>query len=129
MFPVWLILGALDGAILVVLGAAGSHGAIQDPELVRLFALAADYQGWHAVALLAIGLGGGRVEGGGRRLIHFAAAAFLVGTILFSGSLYVHAFTGVAPIPMAAPFGGGFLILGWLLLIATGVVLLRNRRD
>ncbi len=37
MFPVWLILGALDGAILVVIGAAGSHGAIQDPELVPPF--------------------------------------------------------------------------------------------
>ncbi len=129
MLPIWLILGALDGAALVVIGASGNHGAIQDPELVRLFALAADYQGWHTVALLAIGLGGGRVEGGVRRLFHLGAAALVVGTILFSGSLYVPAFTGVAPIPMAAPFGGAFLILGWLLLAAAGIALVRQRRD
>ena len=53
----------------------------------------------------------------------------LVAQELGAGSLYVHAFSGVAPIPMAAPFGGAFLILGWLLLAAAGIALVRQRRD
>lgn len=129
MLPVWLFLGALDGAALVVIGASGSHGVIADADLVRLFALAADYQGWHAVVLVAIGFGGGRASGGARWLMHLAAAAFLVGSVLFSGSLYLHAFTGVVLVPMATPLGGGFLILGWLVLAAAAIVWWRRATD
>ena len=44
MLPIWLFLAALDGMTLVIIGAAGGHGVIEDPALVRLFELAADYQ-------------------------------------------------------------------------------------
>jgi uncharacterized membrane protein YgdD (TMEM256/DUF423 family) len=126
MLPFWLLLGALDGAALVVIGAAGSHGVIEDPARVRLFGLAADYHAWHALALVTIGFAGGRATGGARRLLHATAMAFFVGTILFSGSLYVHALTGGVAVPMVTPLGGGILILGWIFLAAAGTSLMRK---
>jgi uncharacterized membrane protein YgdD (TMEM256/DUF423 family) len=129
MLPIWLFLAALDGAALVMIGAAGGHGVIEDPALVRLFALAADYQAWHGVALLAIGLAGGRASGLPRRLLHATAAAFLVGTVLFSGSLYVHVLTGAVPIPVLTPLGGGIFIVGWFVLAAAGLSLMRRHDD
>ena len=128
MLPIWLFLAALDGMALVIIGAAGGHGVIEDPARVRLFGLAADYQAWHGVALLAIGLAGGRASGLPRRLIHVTAGAFLLGTGFFSGSLYLHALTGAAPIPVLTPVGGGILIVGWFVLAVTGLTLI-GRRD
>ena len=127
MLPTWLFLAALDGMALVIIGAAGGHGVIEDPELVHLFALAADYQAWHGLALLAIGLAGGRASGRPRRLIHVTAGAFLLGTVLFSGSLYLHALTGAVPIPVLTPLGGGILIVGWLVLAVAGLTLIGRR--
>jgi uncharacterized membrane protein YgdD (TMEM256/DUF423 family) len=128
MLPIWLFLAALDGMALVIIGAAGGHGVIEDPARVRLFGLAADYQAWHGVALLAIGLAGGRASGLPRRLIHVTAGAFLLGTGFFSGSLYLHALTGAAPIPVLTPVGGGILIVGWFVLAVAGLTLI-GRRD
>ncbi|MDA0369436.1 MAG: DUF423 domain-containing protein [Proteobacteria bacterium] len=127
MSPVWIVLAALDGAALVVLGAAGGHGVISDPALIRLFDTAADYQAWHMLALLGIGFGGGRLFGTAKWLISAAGAAFLVGSALFCGSLYVHALSGSAPLPWAAPIGGTIMILGWVALAAAGLALLRAR--
>lgn len=129
MLAIWIFLAALDGAALVMIGAAGGHGVIEDPGLMRLFALAADYQAWHGVALLAIGLAGGRVSGLPRRLLHATAIAFLLGTVLFSGSLYVHALTGTVPIPVLTPLGGGIFIVGWFVLAAAGLSLMRRGDD
>jgi uncharacterized membrane protein YgdD (TMEM256/DUF423 family) len=112
---------------LVIIGAAGGHGVIEDPALVHLFGLAADYQAWHGLALLAIGLAGGRASGLPRRLIHVTAGAFLLGTVLFSGSLYLHALTGAVPIPVLTPLGGGILIVGWFVLAVAGLTLIGRR--
>jgi uncharacterized membrane protein YgdD (TMEM256/DUF423 family) len=129
MLPIWIVLAAVDGAALVITGAAGGHGVIEDPALVRLFALASDYQAWHAVVLLAIGLAGGRAAGLSQRLVHGAAVAFLLGTVLFSGSLYAHALIGSVPISGLTPIGGGILIVGWILLALAGLSLLFRRED
>jgi uncharacterized membrane protein YgdD (TMEM256/DUF423 family) len=124
----WLVIAALDGAAFVVIGAAGGHGVIADATLQRLFDTASDYHAWHALALLAVAMGQGRLEGAARRLASVAAMLWLVGTVLFSGSLYIHAFIGAAPIPAATPVGGASLIFGWLVLAAAGLVVLRRSR-
>ena len=126
MLPIWIILAALDGITLVIIGAAAGHGVIEDPALVGLFELAADYQAWHGLALLAIGFGGG-TTGLSLRLINLAGGAFLLGTVLFSGSLYLHALTGAAPIPVLTPLGGGTLIAGWLVLAIAGATVIGRR--
>ncbi|MEQ8249137.1 MAG: DUF423 domain-containing protein [Alphaproteobacteria bacterium] len=126
MLPIWILIAAVDGAAFVVIGAAGSHGVIADPSLGRLFDTASDNHAVHALALLAIGFAGGRLNGAARGLVHTAAAAFLIGSGLFSGLLYFHAFAGSSPLPWLTPIGGALMILGWLALAAAGAVTLRR---
>jgi len=73
-------------------------------------------QGWHALALLAIGLWAPR----GGLLAHSAGAAFVVGTPVFCSAVYSHGITGVSW-GFVAPLGGTMLILGWLLLAASAL--------
>lgn len=124
----WLVIAALDGGAFVVIGAAGGHGVIADAALQRLFDTASDYHAWHALALLAVAMGHARLEGAARRLASVAAALWLAGTILFSGSLYLHALGGASPLPAATPVGGACLIVGWLVLAAAGFVAWRGAR-
>ena len=125
--PLWLIVAGLDGALLVVLGAAGAHGIETGGDAEDLFQTATQYHAWHALALAVIGFGGGRVEAAAGRLVHAAGALFLAGTILFCGVLYIRAFGGGGLFPMAAPIGGTLLILGWLAVAAIGALALRAR--
>ena len=72
-------------------------------------------EGWHALALLATGLWAERRGG----LTHWAAAAFLLGTVLFCGAVYSLALAGISLGP--APTGGTILIAAWLLLTAAAI--------
>jgi uncharacterized membrane protein YgdD (TMEM256/DUF423 family) len=109
----------LNGALAVAVGAAAAHVASDIPNARELLRTGSDYQLWHALALLATALLLERTPGWGRRLAGAAAAAFALGVLLFSLSLYWAAFGGRAA---AAPFGGSLLILGWLLLAAAGAL-------
>lgn len=116
----WLTVGALCGLLTVALGAFGAHGlkARVDPALLMNWRTGADYLGLHALAILACGLVLlQRPETG---LIALAAAAFLLGVCLFSGSLFAMTLTGLRQLGMITPIGGFMLILGWALL-ALGV--------
>ncbi len=130
--PLWLIIAGLDGAVLVVLGAAGAHGVTSGGDAEGLFDTATQYQAWHALAIAMIGFAGGRAEPAAGRTVHAAGALFLAGTVLFCGSLYIRAFGGAGLFPMAAPIGGTLLILGWLAVAAIGGLeqfrVVRNRR-
>jgi uncharacterized membrane protein YgdD (TMEM256/DUF423 family) len=69
-------------------------------------------QGWHALALVAVGLWAGGRGGGG--WTDAAGAAFAVGALLFCGAVYLRALAGVS-LGMVAPVGGTLLMAGWLL--------------
>ena len=125
--PLWLIVAGLDGALLVLLGAAGAHGIEAGGDAEDLFQTATQYHAWHALAIAVIGFGGGRAEGAMRKAVHTAGGLFLLGTILFCGTLYIRAFGGLGLFPMAAPIGGTLLILGWVALTALGALALRAR--
>jgi uncharacterized membrane protein YgdD (TMEM256/DUF423 family) len=112
----WIAIGAISGALAVVLGAAGAHalrGRVSEGDLEG-WKTGVLYQVLHALALIVFGL---FVEGR-RRDGHGASSlpgwGFLLGTLLFSGALYVHALTESAAVLHAAPFGGGCLIAGWI---------------
>lgn len=115
----WLILAGLNGAVFVALGAYGAHGLGDAPQAQRWFDIALRYHGWHATALLAVALW--TADGPRRRLRHGAAALFVVGTILFCGSLYRMALADLPLFAGAAPIGGASFILGWLTLAAAGL--------
>jgi uncharacterized membrane protein YgdD (TMEM256/DUF423 family) len=117
---IWLLIGAMNGLAAVMAGAYGRHGAL-DPAGREYFAIAAEYQMMHAVALLSVAWLAGREGKPWLSPVHLAGCAFTLGVFMFSGSLYGLAITGLVPVEGAAPAGGMLLILGWGCLIATGV--------
>jgi uncharacterized membrane protein YgdD (TMEM256/DUF423 family) len=108
-------LGALSGALAVALGAFAAHGlrARLSADALATFETGARYHMYHALALLAVAWASGRWPGPWARA---AGWLFVAGTVLFSGSLYLLAVTGVRGLGAITPFGGLAFILGWLAL-------------
>jgi uncharacterized membrane protein YgdD (TMEM256/DUF423 family) len=111
----FLALGALSAGVSVAAGAFGAHAlkARLSPDLLAVFETGARYEMYHAMGLLAVGWVASRWPGGA------AAAAgwlFLAGTVLFSGSLYALALSGVRWLGAITPFGGVAFIAGWVAL-------------
>ena len=108
-------LGALSAFIGVALGAFAAHGLKSrlDPAMLVTFETGVRYQMYHALGLLAVGWACTRWPG-------WASAAsgwlFVAGTLLFSGSLYALALTGVRWLGAITPFGGVAFLAGWLCL-------------
>lgn len=117
----WLTIAGIDGALMVALGAYGAHAFAGDPQGQAWFDTALRYQAWHALALLAVALLAGRLSGLAGRLAAAAGGLFVVGTLLFCGTLYLLAFGGGRLFPLSAPLGGGAFILGWLALAGAGL--------
>lgn len=110
----------LAGAVLAGLGvAAGAFGAhalkpLLSVEMLAVFETAVRYQMYHALALLLTGaLLDRSVAPGGRKCLRLAGRLFLAGTLLFSGSLYLLAASGVRWLGAITPVGGVCLIAGW----------------
>jgi uncharacterized membrane protein YgdD (TMEM256/DUF423 family) len=109
---VLLVLGALSLAAATGLGAYASHGltGVLDARQLNSLLTAIDYQFYHSLGLLAVGILNDRKP----QIAWLAAGGlFVAGIVLFSGGIYASTF--VAPwLSSAAPFGGIFYILGWL---------------
>ncbi|HET6779382.1 MAG TPA: DUF423 domain-containing protein [Gemmatimonadales bacterium] len=112
----FLTLGALSGLISVAAGAFGAHALRDrlDPESLSVFETAARYQMYHALALLAAAWAASRSP---EALPKWAGWCFVVGTVLFSGSLYALALTGTRWLGAITPLGGVAFMLGWLCLV------------
>lgn len=108
-----LQVGALSGALAILLGAFGAH-ALKDwlkPADLVIYETGVRYQMYHALALCLCGLLAGSLPSRAQRL---AAHAFLWGTVLFSGSLYVLVATDTRWLGAITPVGGALLFLGWI---------------
>lgn len=99
----------------MAMAAFTAHG-ISDAVALRIVSSGVQMQGWHALALLAVGLW---VPGGGP-LANAAGVAFAVGLVLFCGAVYSLGLAGVSW-GILAPTGGIMLMLGWLLLGASAL--------
>jgi len=119
----WLFLGAVLGGLSVALGAFGAHGlrGLVTADLLANFETAARYQMYHALALLAVAIVGGDARRA--RPANVAGWLFVVGVIIFSGSLYVMTFTGLRWLGAITPIGGAAMIAGWA---ALGVSAIRG---
>lgn len=107
-------LGGLAGLLAVALSAWGAHAAprlLAPPELAMLNS-AGQILGWHAPALLAVGLMAQRLGG---LLPRVAGGLMAVGVALFCGAVLLRALAGVSLGPVA-PTGGVALMAAWLLL-------------
>jgi len=116
----FLFLGALSAAASVVLGAAASHTAsMQVAAALPWFQTALQYHQFHALGLLIAGLLAARFPA----CRWFAASGWLmvVGTLLFSGNLYLRSMADIHDFHALTPFGGAAYIASWLLL-AIGVL-------
>jgi uncharacterized membrane protein YgdD (TMEM256/DUF423 family) len=111
----WLFIAAITGALAVLLAAFGEH-ALTDrlsPRDLNAFATGARYQMYHA---LAMGLAALVPPGPAAPRAQLAALLFFAGTLLFSGSLYGLALTGIRLLGFVTPFGGLALMAGWIVL-------------
>jgi uncharacterized membrane protein YgdD (TMEM256/DUF423 family) len=116
MRPNWIAIGAISGALAVILGAAGAHalrGRVSPGDLEG-WKTAVLYQAIHALALVQVGLFSDGRKRDGLGSSSLPGWGFLLGTVLFSGSLYAHALTESDAVLHAAPFGGGCFIAGWI---------------
>jgi uncharacterized membrane protein YgdD (TMEM256/DUF423 family) len=120
----FLALGAISAAISVAAGAFGAHAlrARLGPDLLAIFETGARYEMYHAIGLALAAWAAARFPGGAAA---WAGWLFVVGTVLFSGSLYALALTGVRALGAVTPFGGVAFIAGW---IALAVAALRGGR-
>ncbi len=120
MDRLFVALGAVSGAIAVAAGAFGAHAlkARLPPDLLEVFRTGAQYQLVHALALVAAGLVAARSPG---TPAAWAGWLFLAGSVLFSGSLYALALSGVRALGAVTPFGGVAFIAGWVALAVAGL--------
>jgi uncharacterized membrane protein YgdD (TMEM256/DUF423 family) len=111
----FLMIGSLSGMLAVMLGAFGAHGLekIVDAKMLQRFHTGVEYQFYHSLALLLINLLDNTIS---NIYIRYSGYAFLLGIVLFSGSLYVYVLTGVKSFGMVTPLGGLSFIAGWALL-------------
>ena len=112
----FITIGSISGCIVVILGAFGAHGLkdILDPYGKTIFEKAILYQMFHTIAILILGILQKIIPD---VQLQLAGLAFLFGIIIFSGSLYILAITGMKWLGMITPIGGVLFIIGWLLLI------------
>jgi len=119
MERLFFVIGALSGAISVLLGAFGAHALRErlTPQLLDTFETGVRYEIYHALAILFVAYALTRWSS---NLIGYAGWAFVLGTLLFSGSLYLLALTGIRVFGAITPLGGVAFIAGWFML-AVGV--------
>jgi len=112
----YLMIGAISGCLVVVMGAFGAHALkdILDDYGKSIYNKAVLYHMFHSIALLILGLIN-KIQPEISLLI--VGWSFLFGIILFSGSLYILAITGIKPLGMITPIGGVLFIFGWVLLV------------
>ena len=112
----YLMIGAISGCLVVVMGAFGAHALkdILDDYGQSIYNKAVLYHMFHSIALLILGLIN-KIQP--ELSLSISGLSFLFGIILFSGSLYILAITGIKPLGMITPIGGVLFIVGWVLLI------------
>jgi uncharacterized membrane protein YgdD (TMEM256/DUF423 family) len=112
---IWLFIAAINGALAVALGAFAAHGLAGrlDAHALGIFETGARYHMYHA---LALGLAALAMQGVAARVASWSAWFFLAGIVLFSGSLYLLAFTSIPLFAFMTPFGGVSFLAGWVFL-------------
>jgi len=110
-----LMIAALLMALAVAIGAFGAHGLKShlSDEMMQIYKTGVEYHFYHALGLLLVGVLSLNMPSG---LLNWSAILLMAGIILFSGSLYVLAITGIKWLGAITPLGGLSFIAGWILL-------------
>ena len=124
MAKLFITLASLSGMLAVVFGAFGAHalkGKLDDQAL-KVFETAVQYHFYHTFALLVVGVIA--LNQPQTVLLKSSGWLFVIGILVFSGSLYLLSLTGVRWLGAITPLGGLALVAGWACLAATGWKLL-----
>ena len=111
-----LQIGALSGAVSVIIGAFGAHGLHElliENDRLDVFETAVNYQFYHSLALLLVGI---LMRSDKSKFLSQSALLFAFGILIFSGSLYALSLTNYTVLGAITPVGGVLFILGWLAL-------------
>ena len=113
----FLVLGALSAGISVAAGAFGAHAlkARLSPDLLVIWETGARYQLYHALGLVAVAWAASRGPAA-QGAASWAGWLFVAGTLLFTGSLYALALSGVRALGAVTPLGGVAFLAGWVAL-------------
>lgn len=110
-----LLVAAINGFLAVALGAFGAHGLegkITERQLVT-WEKAVDYQMFHTAAIIGTALLMMKIQA---TSLTWAGWMFVIGIIIFSGSLYIYSTTAIKTFAMITPIGGVSFLIGWILL-------------
>jgi uncharacterized membrane protein YgdD (TMEM256/DUF423 family) len=118
----FLLIGSILGFLGVTFGAFGAHALRSrlSPEMLAVFETGVRYQMYHTFAVLIVAAAIGRI--GDASLLVLAGWFFFAGILLFSGSLYALALTGVGILGAVTPVGGLLFLIGWACLAAFAII-------
>lgn len=112
----FLKIGAIFGALSVMLGAFGAH-ALKETLLssgrFETYETAIKYSFYHSLALILVGILSKEFT---NKWLNYSGTCYVIGTIIFSGSLLILCFSGVKAMGAVAPIGGTLLVLAWIFL-------------
>lgn len=120
---IFTAIAGFSGFLSVALGAFGAHGLqahLAALQMTEVYHTAVQYHMTHTLALLGVALLMERMKP--PRFLALAGWLFVVGIVLFSGSLYVLAISGIRVLGAITPFGGLCFLAGWLCLAAAALV-------
>ena len=119
----FIVSGALHGLLAVAFGAFGAHALkeVLDEYSRGIWETAVQYQMFHAMGLLVIGLLMSSKLFGEVKQLNVAGIFFNLGIVFFSGSLYVLAISGIKVLGAITPIGGVLFLIGWLLIILSAL--------
>jgi uncharacterized membrane protein YgdD (TMEM256/DUF423 family) len=114
MTQIFLTIAAIFGGLSVAAGAFGAHALREkvSERTLEIFETGARYQMYHALALLLVAILISRLETPHTTLL-VSGWLFIIGVVIFSGSLYAITFSGIKSLGAIAPLGGIALMAGW----------------
>ncbi|TQR08752.1 DUF423 domain-containing protein [Psychrobacillus soli] len=119
----FIIAGAINGFLAVAFGAFGAHALKErlSEKYLAIWETAVQYQMFHALALVAVGILMSSKLLGPVSSLNTAGYLMLAGIIIFSGSLYVLSLTGIGILGAITPIGGVAFLVGWIMIIVAAV--------
>lgn len=120
MLKLFIILGSLNAFLTVVLGAFGAHGLKNrlSPEMLDIYQTGVQYHMYHAIGLIFVGM---LAQWLSPSALSWAGWTFMIGIVLFSGSLYVLSISGIKWLGAITPLGGLAFLLGWLFIFIAAI--------
>ena len=122
MINYWIVLGSIFGFLTIALGAFGAHGLkniLINNETTDIYNKAVLYQMFHTLVLLFLGL----YQELGNNIHILTGLSFVLGILIFSGSLYILSITNIKWLGAITPIGGLFFLIGWISLFIYSIKL------